>query len=513
MICMLSRIGDVLWSFVFVCAAIAAILVLILLIQEHLDKKNGVSKRRHMSKEKRRAMYPSPPRRLLSRHPSGLTIGTYKGKYVNLPFQQSPLHILGVGEPGVGKSSTLENAILAGLNFADEEHSGYYKSVLAVDSKPELARKGVDESRDDVKIVNPSSLTGCGFDAMYGITKDSSDDELKVRCRQIARALIPDQHGDNSYFSSSAQNILTGALMYGFRKALGFIETISKVKSVKTLDLIAEIMSDPDMDDHPKIKAMVAMYEDNDSDEFASISDTLGKDLDIFQTDSVKHCFSENNPDRATPQDLIDGISIFLAIPDTLIDDYSRVFGMILEICIRYLMAQDEFEIQNEKPVFVLADESSSIFIPSLSSALARARSKGVCICTLGQSVKAFRARYGRETFDGMMECCSIKLIFSCSDPEIAKGFSESCGQFEEKKRSYTKQGTYGVSSSNTSSQWRNCVEVSDIIGLPDRDELLVFYKGTWFIAKKSPYFKISEYNQKSKELFQKNYEYERRIK
>lgn len=496
-----------LWVLAIIVTLIGVFLIALLVITGHTS---AGSKGKKFTSIKRKAMHPSPPKELLSKKPEGLTIGKYKRWYVNLPFPESPLHMMLMGEPGAGKTSTVENSIL--YHSITDDASKTFRSVLCVDSKPEIARKGVDESRRDIRIVNPTSMYGCGFDVMYGITKHSTDDELKVRCRQISRSLIPDQHGDNEYFSSSAQNILTGMLMYGFRKGLSFIDSVNKVKAVKTSDLIAEIMADADMESHPKIRALVSMYEGNDSDEFSSITDTLGKDLDIFQNDSVIHCFGDENTYRATPQDLIDGISIYLTIPDTLTDDYSRILGMVIEICLRYAMSQDEYSVQGKRPIYFLCDEATSIFIPSLPVALMRGRSKGCMVAVIGQSEKGLRVLYGRDQADVMKECCQVKVYFSCSDPEIAKGLSESCGQFEEKRTSYTHQGMSAVSSSNnTSTQYRNCLDISDITSLPDRNEVLVFYKSRWFIVNRCPYFKIPAYNEKSKELFTKNRAFEGR--
>lgn len=490
-----------------VCAVMIAALIIWILFNK-IVLKNNVFDRKY-SPAKKKAMHPAPPKNLLSKEPSELTIGTYHGKYVNLPF--SNLHGIFFGEPGVGKSSTILNAIIGNF-LIDDPAKRYYRSVLAVDSKPEIARKGVYEGDKDVRIINPTIPSGCGFDVMYGLNESSTDDELKARCRQISRSLIPDQHGDNEYFSGSAQNILTGALMWGFRKGFGFVDTVNRTKAVKATDLIAEIMSDPAMDDHPKIKAMVSMYEDNDSDEFASVQDTLGKDLDIFMNDSVIHCFSEKNPDRATPEDLINGTSIFLTIPDVLITDYARILGLIIEICIRYALSQDEAALKGKKPIYFLCDEATSIHIPSLpDSALPRGRSKGIIVDVIGQSYQGLINLYGKALAGVIQECCQIRVYFSCNDSDIARSLSLACGQYEEKRTSYTQQGISMISSSNTSQQFRNCMDVSDIMSLQDRNEVLVFYKGRWFVVNRCPYFKIPKYARRSEELFEKNLLYERR--
>lgn len=122
---MLSNITRQLWLFVYIMLAIAGILLISLLIKILLDKKNGVTRIKGLSKEKRSAMHPSVPRNLLisKKKPEGLIIGSCKGKYVALPFNKSPAHQLIFGAPGTGKSTMIETALIYHFNREEIEQN------------------------------------------------------------------------------------------------------------------------------------------------------------------------------------------------------------------------------------------------------------------------------------------------------------------------------------------------------------------------------------------------------
>lgn len=292
----------------------------------------SLSEKSSISKDKRTIMYPNVPRKYLSKQPDDFTIGRYRNKYFRIPIDTNDVkHTLIIGSPGSFKSSTLLNALIWNFNFEKENRP---MTAFALDVKPELSRKSIDESRTDVKIIDPSVNTGCGFNVWYGLDQDSLDDQLIERADLIARTLItnPSGNGDNEFFYISAQNLMVPFLVYGFRKGMGFVETILQIIRIPLQDLITTVLMDEDMQtNHPKVIGMLTPYDGKDSDAIQDIELTLRQDLRIFDTDTVKYQF-DDNPLKASPQDLINGISIFLALPDHLLKQYSPVFRLITQM-------------------------------------------------------------------------------------------------------------------------------------------------------------------------------------
>ena len=447
--------------------------------------------KRELSSDKRAAQHHKVPSAYLSNEPDGLTIGECRDhlrkKYVRLPFFESPEHQMILGAPGARKSSVILNALLWNYNFASEKQK--FTSVLAVDAKPELALKSVDIRRKDILIINPTSRDSWGFDVWHGLSQGSTDDEIKERAEMISRALIPTLSGDNIHFSSNAQKILSAFIMYGFRKHMGFAESITQIMHTSTKNLIAEILTDQDMrENHPKIIGKVKSFDGNDSDEFASIVDTLEMNLSIFDTDTVSYCF-DGNPRKAAPEDLADGRSIYLAIPDTLVEMYKTVFGMIIELCCKHLMSLSEYDLNGKPIVWLLCDEAGSIYIPSLLDIAARGRSKHLQLTVICQDFPQLEDMYGRNKARSLMSCCKTKIILSCDDVDTAKDLSARTGEYRETKVSTHQEGYFaGYTGQNISSEYRPVMSVADINSLEKNNEVLVFAKEGWFLVDKITY-------------------------
>lgn len=444
---------------------------------------------------------PIPPE-FLSKIPSDLTIGKYRRKFVTIPFLESPEHQFIFGAPGSRKTSIILNALISFFTY----HQVNIKSVLAVDAKPELAMKSVCEDREDVIIIDPTSYRGAGFNVWYGLDQSCSDDQLMDRISVIARALIPTLSNDNIHFSDNAQNLFIGFIMYGFRKGLGFCESVVNVKRSVTQDYIAEVCADPDMKSHPKIVGTLHPYQDNDSDEFRSIEDTMKKNLTIFEMDSVRYCFSDNDV-KAEPHDLLDGKSIFLTIPDHLLEQYKYLFGMILELCTKELMSVDELLLKGQPPVWLLFDEAGSIYLPSLHDAISRARSKHLQVTVIAQNFQQLKALYGADKADSIYSGCKTKIVLACDNVSTARDISALVGNYRETKVSRHKNGplNIGANSKNISEEYRPIMDVSDIYELEDRNKLLVLIRGQWFLADKCTYKDIPEFDEISDEIQQYN--------
>ena len=318
------------------------------LIKYYLFGMDDVVPNKSFSKDKLKAMYPKVPRKYLSKEPNEFALGKYHNQYFRIPIDPSDIkHTLIIGSPGSFKSSTLLNALIWNFNFEKENRP---MTAFVLDVKPELSRKSIDESRDDAKIINPSTNNGYGFDVWYGLNQDSSDDQVIERADLIARTLItnPSGNGDNEFFYISAQNLMVPFLVYGFRKGMGFVETILQIIRIPLQDLITTILMDEEIQTHhPKVIGMLTPYDGKDSEAIQDIELTLRQDLRIFDTDTVKYQFDENS-NKASPMDLTNGISIFLALPDHLLKQYCPIFRLITQMVLNYLSSIPEHETRRK---------------------------------------------------------------------------------------------------------------------------------------------------------------------
>ncbi|MDM8202794.1 type IV secretory system conjugative DNA transfer family protein [Faecalicoccus acidiformans] len=483
------------------------IFVLVNIYQYFIEGRRDFSllKKPSISKDKRIIMYPRVPKKYLSNQPDDFTIGKYRNRYFRIPIDTNDIkHTLIIGSPGSFKSSTLLNTLIWNFNFEKEKRP---MTVFALDVKPELSRKCIAESRDDVRIINPSVNTGCGFNVWYGLNQNSSDDRLIERADLISRTLIsnPSGNGDNEFFYISAQNLMVPFLVYGFRKGMGFVETILQIIRIPLQDLITTILMDEDIQiNQPKVIGMLTPYDGKDSEAIQDIELTLRQDLRIFDTDTVKFQFDQN-PQKASPADLTKGISIFLALPDHLLKQYSPIFRLITQMVLNYLSSIPEYErAEKDVPmVLLLIDEGGSIGRLQIQEPLARIRSRKVSIWLACQGLSQLDLTYGHDGTRTILDNTETTLVFSCKDKPTAEIISSWCGQYQETKISRNKKHTsmFGDQSLTTSSEYRNVMDVTDIMALRKNKELLVFDEGNRYLIKKCPYWQIPLLKKKSDEI------------
>lgn len=466
---------------------------------------NTKLKNENISKDKLKAMYPTLKKEMLSNVPGDWTVGKWNRKYFKIPIDISDVtHCLVFGSPGSFKSSTLLNALIWNFNFEEKRKM----TIFAIDVKPELSLKSVDECSDKVHIFNPSITEGYGWNAWYGLDENCTDDQLIERADMIARALVtnPGGNSDNEFFYISAQNLMVPFLVYGFRKGHGFVESILDIIHIPLQDLIATILMDDNFsDNHPKIIGMLRPYDGKDSDSMQDIELTLRQDLRIWDTDSIKYQFDEN-PKKASPMDLIKDVSVFVAIPDNLLKQYSAVFRLVTQMVLNYLASIPESQrADSDVPlIWLLIDEFGSIGKISIQEPLARLRSRKVSIWLACQGLSQLDATYGHDGTRAILDNTETTLVMSCKDKATAEMLSAWCGQYQETKVSKNQKPTTLLKddlSLTTSSEYRNVMDVSDIMALRKNKELLVFHEGGRYLVKKCPYWMISQLKEKSDQI------------
>lgn len=456
-----------------------------------------------ISPEKKSAMHPKPNPKMLSKTPSGFVLGKYNNKYFGIPFDpKNIVHALVIGQPGSGKSTTL----LTSLIQAQREDKNEI-TVFALDVKPELCYKSTYIDAPDIRYVDPSSYVGCGWDPFYGITPDTSDDGLIERVDSIARAIIVDQSNDNLIFSDSARNIFIGCVCYSFRKGRGFIDAINQILAIPMQDLLAQIMADKEMKNHPKIKSFVSSYTD-DNETTQSIKVTMRQSLQIFQNEVLKYNL-QDCPIKANPTDLTNGINIYIAIPDNLLKQYSPIFRLITRQVLDYLASTSDAERSKDgsRSIWLLLDEFGSIGrIDTIVEALARFRSRKIYIWLAVQGLSQLDATYGHDVARSIWDNCQIKITFSNSDRQTAEILSSLCGKYRERRQSITTRGKNGFDISGTNSnEYRNIIEASDLMLLKANNEVLVLSDYGFNIVQKAPYYSIKEIDHVSRNCVEHN--------
>lgn len=468
----------------------------------HITSKRS----KFVSKDKYKNQHRKPPKKYLSNQSKEFTLGKYKNKFFNLCIQIGNIfHVLIIGSPGTGKSSTLISGF---INILKNNQATFF----ALDIKPEICRKSAEINSKNIMYVDPTSRDGPGFDPFYLLEGDkSTDDELVDVLHSISLSLIPRLSNADAIWSESARNVFIGFMAFGYRSGKGFIDCMLQILYVPMTDLITEICLNKDFSrNHPKIVSYLNGYMD-DNETTQSIKVTLRQSLQIFANENVKWKL-QDCPIKANPSMLLNDISIFVALKDNLLKEYSPILRLITQSVLDFLASTSDAERSkdNAKRIFLIIDEFGSIGNLEIIEPLARFRSRNISIWLAIQGISQLDNTYGKNIRRTIMDNCSGKIIFSNTDKETADEISSICGKYKETKTSSTSHGWHliGESSTTVGDEYHAIIENSDLAMLKANDELLCILDDGFYLLQKYPYYKIPELNTYSKEMVRRNDSY-----
>lgn len=444
---------------------------------------------------KHRAIYPQVPKELLSKEPEGIILGKWVKRYVRIPLD-TIYHYCIIGGPGSGKTSTiLLDTLLA--NFAIRKRA---YQTFAIDIKGELHEKAIYKYDEDVMVVDPSDRTSCGWDPYYRLHKNPSGDLLIETIEEIAQALIISTSTQDTFFVENARTMFTGLLLYFYKQGDSFIDSVNLILEAELGTLIADIISESNRDDlHYKY---LAKYAGKKAESIEDIMTEMTTSLSIFSKSDIRFCLRDNFT-KASPMSFREGKSIFLAVPEHLLESYKPLMRLCTVQTLRELERRSENE---EKPVIVVIDEFARLGrIEGIFGALATLRSKKVMILLAFQSLGQVEMVYSKAESKVLVDNCRVKVICEASDPETGRMVSDWAGKFKDKRET---QNTGKNRNRSYSYEDRPIIEASDLVTLTRDEEVIIVVSGIGYLRiKKAFYFKdiilkaladkVREYNQR----------------
>lgn len=465
-------------------------------IGDGLVPETGLKKE---SPQKRIAMYPKVPPSLLSKEPEGIILGTYKNRYVRIPLSDI-YHYCILGGSGSGKTSTmLLDTLLA--NFATGKNEF---QIFCIDLKGEIHEKSTYAYDENVLVCNPTDRTSCGWDAYYRLHDNPSDDLIVEAIEEISQSLIISTSSKDNFFVENARTMFTGLLLYYFKQDESFVDSINKILESEIKSLIAEIVKDSEPSDlHYKYLAKFA-GKDVESVEDCMVEMTTS--LSVFSKSDIKFMFRDNYR-KANPYSFHNGKSIFLAIPEHMLESYKA----IMRLCTVQTLKEMERRSEEETtPILLIIDEFARLGrMEGIFNALATLRSKKVSVMLAFQSLAQCEVIYSKEETRVLTENCRVKVICEVSDPNSAKAVQDWCGKYREKKE--TLNGGKNRHKSYTYED-KPIVEPSDLITLVKKEEVILVVSGVGYLRPKKCYYfkdekikaladKVREHNKNLKEV------------
>ena len=190
---------------------------------------------------------------------------------------------------------------------------------------------------------------------------------------------------------------------------------------------------------------------------------------------------------------LITGKSLFISIDEFYLSKFSGLFRLILS---QTLQALERRRPSEGIPTILLIDEAFRIGkLNGLPNALATLRSRRCSIWIIVQSISQLEELYGKETARSIIECCRLKCVLSCSDPDSARMISGWMGEYIEEKDSYKKGGIFGTKDHSVSTEYRRIMDERDLNLLADTNEQLLFIDGHHYRTDKIMYHTVPQLN------------------
>lgn len=431
------------------------------------------------SPQKRIAMYPKVPPELLSKEPEGIILGKYKNQYVRVPLKDI-YHYCILGGSGSGKTSTvLLDTLLA--NFATGKNDFI---CYAIDIKGELHTKSSYSHSPDIMVVNPTDRTSVGWDAYYRLHDNPGDDLIIEAIEEISQALIISTNPKDSFFVENARSMFTGLLVYYFQQGESFIDSVNKILESEIKSLIEEIVKNSETSD--LWYKYLAKFAGKDAESVEDCMVEMTTSLSVFSKSDIRFCFRDNFQ-KASPYSFGEGKSVFLAIPEHMLESYKAIMRLCTVQTLKELERRSEEET---KPILLVIDEFARLGkITGIFNALATLRSKKVMVMLAFQSLAQCEVIYSKEETRVLMENCRVKVICEVSDPNSAKAVQDWCGKYRNKKE--TLNGGKNRHKSYTYED-KPIVEPDDLITLVKKEEEILVISGNcgYLRPKKAYYFK-----------------------
>lgn len=468
----------------------------------NLTNKKDVTK---ISESKKQAMYKKIGKDdgLLSTKPEGLIFGMQNKKYVTLPVGKEGMRdgvsAVVLGSPGSGKSVFLTNFLLN--NFQQKNPT----PVFCLDIKPELARKSVNMDNKKVKIVDFTDRYKSGWDVYFSINQETKDDE-KMRCFDgIARSLIVSGNPKDKFFVNNARTILKFFLLYYFNKSLGFIDSITKIMAEDVGEHIKKILNDNEYcPEGGLVYNGLKKYEDKESDAMQDIVLTLQEHLNIFLNSDIRYQLRDN-PIKACPEDINNGISVFVCLPMYLLDEYEDLLRLIVFQTISCMERRGEDWKQGA--VLILDELARLGKLENLLGFLAVNRSLGVSAIMAYQDFSQIEKIYSKEEARTLMNLSEATYVLSCKDQETTKILSDLIGDYKEEKISHNRSGLThcATGQENVSQEYRKIMETADFQTLREKKEAIFILYGKYFRIKQFRYFEHPSFLKRYEEAVNAN--------
>jgi len=405
---------------------------------------------------------------------SGVVFGKQGKEYITKP-ETTDGHVLIIGGTGSGKTSAIAIPTLI----------SWKETVFAIDVKGELYENTkAARNQDMIKVFNPEDRNTCKYDPFFMLRKAR---DISSEARSLALSICPlPPETKESVWIKSAQNMLTGFILYYYGKNLNFSETMVKIKSKPLRDLLDEIITS----DNEKAKQYINNFASMADETLFSIYGELDTHITVFATNADLQWALTGTGNCITPEDLETGHDIFCCIQMDKIDEWTDLLQMMCSQFLKFFERRKD--AKNKPPILFFIDEFPRLGkIESISKALGTLRANKIHIALIVQSKADLNVHYGEKVATVILDNCNYKAILKASEPNTQEWCSKLVGKYDkEKDTSGVNADMLGMGkgqSTSTTTEQRYIIEPTDFGYLGD-DLVCIFPNGYRIIKKIKPW-------------------------
>ena len=346
----------------------------------------------------------------------GVVFGKLSGKYYIKDENEKACSLI-IGGTRSGKTSGIAIPTL----------KKWRGKFFAIDIKGELFEKTAAD-REMVKKFDPFDREACHYDPFYSLRYARNPSQ---EVKNIALAIIPPTNvGNEKFWVESAQDFLSGSILFFQGFGMNFAETMMEIKSHPARETVALVMESDDS----KAKAKMAQFDGMDEKTLGGIFAEVSRNIDVFATDDDLIRVLNDSGECITPQDLEDGYDIYCCIPEHVLEQWRPLMTMM---CNQFFKFFEQRSLDNEKPILFLMDEFPRLGrIESVMGGLSTLAGRNVNLALIIQSKAQLNAVYGADNANIITDNCGYKAILKASEPETQKWCAELVGKYEKEKHS-----------------------------------------------------------------------------
>lgn len=418
---------------------------------------------------------------------SGLIFGAIDGSLISYEPNKNGIVTTVWGAPGDGKttSTIIPSCRQFGMQKTESGEIIQKGAVMVTDFKGDIYK--ANKKYRKIKLFSTIHWSeSAHYDPLVDARKMTPNQRADF-LENLSITIIPNEEDANSqYFVNGARDFFTGISLFLINQdnTISFPEIIEQIVIGNYAKWVQEIMKSDDRFAQSYTNHFYGNNEKNVSGAYSKLVSCTR----LFRSDIMKVLLS-NDDNMISPADLENCTDIYIQFDFNQIALMSPVIAMIYQAFMSAMLYRKEGQ---QPPIAFVLDEFGQIpTMPVIAQSAALMRAYNCSIMLSCQSLSMIEKRYGIAGCKLLMDCVKSHCFLSIMDPDTRKWASDLIGTKKVLKVSNSEQKSENTSSSRSITEAREYVfEPEEFGDLPNKDELIIYFKGKYIKAKKTYYFK-----------------------